>query len=56
MSVGSKQVSKTTLIKKVKINVTTKMILYHCLSRSAMYKQKKSLLQITLLEQPQPIK
>jgi len=26
MSVGSKQVSKTTLIKKVKINVTTKMI------------------------------
>ena len=30
--------------------------LYHCLSKSAMYKQKKSLLQITLLEQPQPIK
>ncbi len=31
-------------------------ILYHCLSKSAMYKQKKSLLQITLLERPLPIK
>ncbi len=30
--------------------------LYHCLSKSAMYKQKKSLLQITLLKQPLPIK
>jgi hypothetical protein len=34
----------------------TKGILYHCLSKSAMYKQEKNLFQITLLEQPLPIK
>jgi hypothetical protein len=34
----------------------TKMVLYHCLSKSAMYKQEKRLVQITLLEQPLPIK
>ncbi len=33
-----------------------KMFLYHCLSKSAMYKQEKRLIQITLLEQPHPIK
>ncbi len=31
-------------------------VLYHCLSKSAMYKQEKNLFQITLLEQPLPIK
>ena len=37
-------------------SVQNKMILYHCLSKSAMYKQEKRLVQITLLEQPLPIK
>ncbi len=31
-------------------------VLYHCLSKSAMYKQKNFQIQITLLEGPWPIK
>jgi hypothetical protein len=41
---------------KNKIVSSLQTFLYHCLSKSAMYKQEKRLFQITLLEQPLPIK